>query len=376
VFTVFAVAIFVGRSQGIASVDEGQPSRPMQVAFIGNSMLYFNDFPRFFEIFSGQRIKQNSCLQGGGNIPSYWIEGNAMFPQFGTDEAIITTQRDGHILYDYGACTVPQLLTGTDDRLDDPGYAVPSDKNTTNKNPCREDHEYLEFSKEFLAKSTPQWDFIVVNDNTKDPARSKSRARSLQFLESFYVPLLQQTGAIPVLIWTHAYSNETTLVNLTRSMTDVANFTSLTIVGYKEYANLLKMHLPKEQTPRIAPVGMAFLTVYEENEALWHTLFHSDHLHASPSGTFLQGLCIYYTLFGEMPPKKSVVLNDMTTFWTTARMMQHAWEPPNPYPSRETASYLYDVAVRVLVEGHVPDCFIDYQNGESAAEDPPITPLV
>jgi hypothetical protein len=90
-------------------------------------------------------------------------------------------------------------------------------------------------------------------------------------------------------------------------------------------------------------------------------------LHASPSGTFLQGLCIYHTLFGELPDQRAVVRRDMASLWKTARMMQHAWEPPNPFPSRRRAAYLYNVAQRVLVQGHVPAAFINYQNGESAA---------
>ena len=63
---------------------------------------------------------------------------------------------------------------------------------------------------------------------------------------------------------------------------DVANFTSLTRVGYQAYVDLLKSYLPKKQALRIGPVGLAFLTVYEEDFDLWEKLFHSDHLHARP----------------------------------------------------------------------------------------------
>ena len=154
---------------------------------------------------------------------------------------------------------------------------------------------------------------------------------------------------------------------------DVANFTSLTAVGYQAYANMLRQYGFPDV--RIAPVGLAFLAVYDETFELWQTLFHNaDHLHASPSGTFLQGLVIYHTLFGEVPPKHQVLLRrrsddyDMSVWWKTARMMQHAWEPPNPFPTRKTADYLYGIAERVLVHGHVPASFIDYQSGEAAYE--------
>ena len=147
---------------------------------------------------------------------------------------------------------------------------------------------------------------------------------------------------------------------------DVANFTSLTRVGYQAYVDLLKLYLPKKQAPRIAPVGLAFLTVYEEDFDLWEKLFHSDHLHASPSGTFLQGCVIYYTLFGTMPNHDWVVRDNMASLWKRARMMQHAWDPPNPFPDKATAEYLYRVAERVMKEGHIPESFINYQNGEVA----------
>jgi hypothetical protein len=342
------------------------------VAFVGNSMFYFNDFPRFFQVFSQGRkqVSQNSCLHGGGSIPSLLLEGNSMYPQFGTPKAVITKHRH-HTIYDYGACTVEQLLTGIDLRLDDPGYARPTEANTTNLNPCREDAAYLSYAKNYFANeqpAQPYWDFVMLNDNTRDPARAKTREHSLQFLERFYVSWLLETRATPVFLWTHAYMVESIPTRNMTGLTDVANFTSLTGVGYKECAKLLASYLPEEQTPRIAPVGLAFLMVYEEQPEFWKTLFHSDHIHASPSGTFLQGCVVYYTLFGEMPPKDYVVRQNMESLWKTARMMQHAFEPPNPFPTRETAEYLYHIAERLMVNGEIPKSYIDYQNGEAAFE--------
>ena len=207
-----------------------------------------------------------------------------------------------------------------------------------------------------------------MNDNTRNPARAKSRAHSLQFLEQFYVPWLLETKATPVFLWPHAYSVASTPTRSMTGLEDVANFTSLTGVGYNEYAKLLQSYLPEEQTPRIAPVGLAFLLVHEEDPAIWATLFHSDHIHASPSGTWLQGCIVYATLFGELPPRDGVVRPNMTYLWKTARMMQHAWEPANPFPDAATASYLYRVAERIMIEGERPTSWVDYPNGEVAYE--------
>jgi hypothetical protein len=199
-------------------------------------------------------------------------------------------------------------------------------------------------------------------------------------LERFYVPWLLETGSTPVFLWTHAYSpkysckvqylDTTYLRNMTGlGLEDIANFTSLTQVGYQTYVDLLTSYLPSMQAPRIAPVWLVFLVVHEENHKLWKTLFHCDNLHASPSGSFLQGcIIIYYTLFGTMPNKNVVLRLNMASLWKRARMMQHAWEPPNPFPDLATATYLYRVAERIMLEGHVQKSFINYENGEVACE--------
>jgi hypothetical protein len=302
-----------------------------RVAFIGNSMLYFNDFPRFFIALSAdshRSVTQSSCLHGGGSIPSLMLEGNGMYTQFETPAAIIATssssddddddQANNFTLYDYGACTVPQLLTGRDDRLVDPGYSNTDEPvmllnnatNTTiivahNQNPCRADPHYCQYATQYFPHeiSTDYWDYIIINDNTRDPARLASRAHSLQFLEAFYVPmLLQQTNAVPIFLWTHAYTIPSSPTRNMTGLDDVSNFTSLTGVGYRNYVQLLSNHLPAYRQPKIAPVGLAFLLVYEERPDLWIRLFHNaDHLHASPSGTYLQGCIVYYALFGQMP---------------------------------------------------------------------------
>jgi len=363
-------------------------------------MLYFNDFPRFFEEISGGQggsvvVRQDSCLHGGASIASLLLEGNLMHPQFETTEAIIPGNDDagGHALHDYGACTVPQLLLGRDDRLVDPGYPVapPSGTDAYNSNPCRTDLAYREYAIEKFGNES----YIPRGGGgggfARNPARRSTRAHALQILERHYVPWLLETGSVPVFLWTHAYVPDYACgeKNATRNapsppppppppprnmsgLEDVAIFTSLTHAGIRAYVDLLGSHLPPAQHPRIAPVGLAFLVVYEEDVELWKTLFHCDNLHASPSGSFLQGCVVHHALFGTMPDRR-VALGDgggddadatIASLWKRARMMQHAWEPPNPLPDADTAEYLYRVAERVTMEGHVPKSYIDYQNGE------------
>jgi len=221
-----------------------------------------------------------------------------------------------------------------------------------------------------------------MNDNTRNPARLSTRELSKQILEAFHLPWILQVGATPVFLWTHAYiplSSSSSGNNRDMAgLEDIANFTSLTYVGLQEYAAVLAPHLDANHQPLIAPSGLAWLLIYEENLDLWKTLFHgADHIHASPSGTLLQGLVMYHTLFGELPDKNSLwdttsssSSSSIESLWQNARMMQHAWEPPNPFPTAPAVDYLYRIAERICIEGEIPKSFIPYQNGEAAYTPP------
>ena len=347
------------------------------VAFVGNSMFYFNDFPRFFQTLSEPTItiEQDCCLHGFASIPSLVKDGSGMYPQFKTEHSILPQPFHNKTLYDYGSCTVKQLLLGEDDALlDATNYSQQhetDDSNSThNQNPCVQDDNYRLFliEKHHNDTSRPSWDYVVINDNTRNPARNATRLASLATLQNIYIPWLQETGATPVFLWTHAYipfnvSNDRDMTGLE----DIANFTSLTGVGLRAYRDLLEQHL--STTPRIAPVGLAFLTIYEEEPEIWKSLFHNaDHLHASPSGTFLQACVVYHTLFGSLPDVTVLQTDEQVAdLWSTARMMQHDWEPPNPLPTLEQVQYLYSIAERIA-NGYIPKTYIDYENGETAYE--------
>lgn len=146
----------------------------------------------------------------------------------------------------------------------------------------------------------------------------------------------------------------------------VPEFTSLTYEGYKQYAALLEEKLPASQKPRIAPVGLAFLIVWEEKYELWERLFHVDKVHCSPLGTFLQACVLHHTLFGKMPKHAEVVRGDMSNLWLRARRFQPNKHRRTPFPTYEEAAYLYDVAARIAIRGHVPKTLVNYDNGEAA----------
>ena len=297
-----------------------------------------------------------------------------MHPQFATPAALLKEPsiRLNHSIYDYGACTPQQLVLGADDRLarfnDTESVSETAALSTSshNINPCHVDPIYLHWSMDYYKQQhiTVLWNYVVINDNTRNPARASTRAQALQSLRHEWLPILQASGATPVFLWTHAYT-PLTVRNMT-GMEDIANFTSLTYAGIQAYVRELEPFLSADQEPRIAASGLCFLAVYEDDRDMWHRLFHNaDHLHASPAGTLLQGLAVYHALFGTLPSRRAVTQSP-ASLWQTARMMQHAWEPPNPMPTFTEATYLYDVAERVLVQGKIPSSFINYTHGEVA----------
>jgi hypothetical protein len=77
---------------------------------------------------------------------------------------------------------------------------------------------------------------------------------------------------------------------------------------------------------------------------------------------------VYHTLFGSLPDVTVLQTDEQVAdLWSTARMMQHDWEPPNPLPTLEQVQYLYSIAERIA-NGYIPKTYIDYENGETAYE--------
>jgi hypothetical protein len=150
----------------------------------------------------------------------------------------------------------------------------------------------------------------------------------------------------------------------------VAVFTSLTHYGYEVYADQLQQYLPTSQRPRVAPVGIAFLVVWEENFNMWQRLFHVDEIHSSPLGTYLQGCVVHHTLFGKLPDQATALRGDMSRLWHDARRFQPGTHRTDSFPTYDEATYLYHVAHRVVVDKYVPRSFMRFSHGEAAEYTP------
>jgi hypothetical protein len=393
--TVLAVGIVIWLSLTLSPLVFRRPpvQEPINVAFVGNSFTFVNDLPRFIEALGNNHnvrsnartpiIHQDSMLHGSLSFSSLLSKGNGMTKWWHTNAAKIPDFRNGSsLLYDYGSCTIIQLLLGYDPNLsenNDNRYY----NNDDGSNPCFQSVDYLEYSQYYRnnKKNTTttkmmlgnKWDFVVLNDQSMNPAILSSRTKSIAVLQNSYAPLLLQAGAIPVLYSTHGYWR--TSINMTKALNphgqegaavkDVATFTSRLHRGYQLYARALRgANIPEV---RIAPVGLAFLTVWEENMSLWQRLFGMDEYHPTPLGTYLIGCVIYGTIF-EIEPPPSTTTQAINALFATARRLQLSGEDV-ALPTVEEALYLRSIAKRVTFLGHVPQSLRVYQTEEEEVYD-------
>lgn len=398
-----------------------------RVAFLGNSITFVNDLPRFMEALANatndntKHLIQDSCLHGSLSFRSFLQKGNGMYHKWQTTNAIIpnTSLYYSHmanssminpdaIIYDYGACTVNQLFFGYDEDL--------TVKNSNGKyrndgmNPCIKDknyYYYLQAKYEYrnsLGKIPSKWDFVVMNDQTVYPGIVSKRKRSLKVLTTKYAKLFKKLKtARPVFLATYGYmkasyqsgqqqqqdaaSDDDTTANADYNydttydtLGSMEEFTSRIWYGYQQYAKELGALLPASQQPIIAPVGPAFLMLYEENLSLWDKMFYDDGYHPSPHGSFLIGCVLYATLYGRLPSSNifdvasmpysssgtynndDSVSDDQYTIahlWKNARKMQMSDMGSNhPYPTIEEAKYLLYIAERVVFYGDLPSTLL------------------
>jgi hypothetical protein len=321
----------------------------LNVAFIGNSYLFINDIPRVMEVLSEDHIYQESVIHStGGSLGNLLLTGNGMYPRWKTDEAFLESYVNDNesnvTIYDYGLCTVAQILQGYDEILsygnEDGAYY------NDGKNPCIRDQNYFNYIDDKLSTSKFQWDYIVLVDQTKRMAVEEARQQSVYALSNAYGPLIEYTGAIPVIVDTHAFWSDST--NMT-GLVDIPTFQTLIYEGVLDYVQALAEVLPDWQSPVVAPVGLAFLVVYEENYNLWKKLFIEDNIHSSVHGSYLFSCVLYATLYGH-PPRRNMNTQTESVFARSRLLVGQ----DIAYPTSDEAYYYWRVAKRVALQGYIP----------------------
>jgi hypothetical protein len=106
-----------------------------------------------------------------------------------------------------------------------------------------------------------------------------------------YSPLLQHIGAGALIVQPHAccWSSDANMTGLE----DIHTFTSRIMDGAKIYKEFLNAETHMSKKAKIAPVGDAFLTVWEEDNDLWQKMFLADGIHPSVYGSYLYATVLY-----------------------------------------------------------------------------------
>lgn len=275
----------------------------IRIAFLGNSMLYFNDCPRILEQMLRtlcQKVYQDSCLRGGSTLVSLFNKGNGMQVKFASQAALKTIDGNERKIHDIGAPTVQALLD--------------------------------------VKSADEAWDFVVLNDHTQSPARDTTRFASLQVLRDRYLPLLQKSpGVVVTLLQTPAYKFKN--LRHTEDLGDFDSFTDRLASGYARYQQVLQR---EGMDCRVAPVGEAFRWLHHHHKDLWGKLYDQrDDFHPSPHGTWLEACVLYCTITQQAPPTYNA------SWWNACRRMQPPHQQAMPLPNALEAEELRQVACRV-----------------------------
>lgn len=291
----------VNNARKESSTKPSDDQNGVTVAFLGNSILYFNDTPRFLFNLGSKKIRhQNSCLRGGTTLTELYTLGNGMKRHgFATDNALMENGE-----YDIGSPTVHDLL-----------------------------------------QSNAKWDVVVMNEHTQGPARQSTREEFQSTLLQKYAPLISTNSPKATVIFVETAAYRLQGINNSQDLGTTEQFQQSIREGIQSYIQVL--HDNTSISARMAPVGTAFLHVHNENYDLWEKLFDPwDSFHPSPTGTFLQGCVLYCTIFGAAPPTCPGTREEIAALWTDARMM-HPKKKGNdgvPLPSVSEVEYLWKVA--------------------------------
>lgn len=323
------------------------------VAFIGNTYFMVNDVPRLLEGISTGHVFQQSVLHAGSSLSGIWKTGNGMYEIWQTETAIMDTDDYGNI-YDFGLCSVSQILASSDSSTTEDAMVYGNPYGTyydDGLNPCLVNAYYSDFVEVEILQDPVQWDYVILVDQTKRMAIPDARNQTTYILQNGYAPLLQRSGAIPVLVDTHAFwSNNSNMTGLS----DIPTFTKLIHEGVQSYASTLATLLPRRQKPIIAPIGIAYLVIYEENYGLWETLFLDDAIHSSKTGSYLFVTVLYTTIFQHLPPAPEFDSSSTKKYYSNNENHDSNDEEEEDYYTDSEMYYLFDDSRKLIGNSDYP----------------------
>lgn len=159
-------------------------------------------------------------------------------------------------------------------------------------------------------------------------------------------------------------SSSSTTDSVYTTLGNVSEFTSLIHYGYHLYASALRDLLRRQQRPIVAPVGLCYLLVHDENYPFWcDKLFCDDGYHPSPHGTFVMGATLYASIYGRLPilQRNYDRSSSLQYLWSRALKMQMSdMGTSKPYPSWEEAQYLLSIVKRIVPYGEQPRSLLSF----------------
>ena len=301
-------AELVSTSRQDKSSDDTHEST-IRVAHLGNSIQYYNDFSRLLGHLLKKRyhnVIQDSCLRGGATLTSLAEKGNDMAQKFHSPAAL---RSDGS--FDIGSPTVADVLS-------------------------------------------QKWDFVIMNDYTQGPARNDTKTKSIDTLQSIYLPQLSDSdGSLPttvIFLMTAAYRKP---AKHSSELGSFDEFTAKLEVGYAEYQALVP-------GSKVAPGGLAYQHIHQHYPIVWKGLYAHDNFHPSPHGTLLFAYIVFSIITDSVPP-----LEYSYEWWQTARYMQPPEEDPLPLPTVEEAKFLRQIACLVCGFASNGTCLNDGDDEQS-----------
>lgn len=226
------------------NIQVGEILKPqtLRLAFVGNSIQYVNDCPKYLENMLQHHyssITQEACLQGGATLVSL-MEGSSCMPTFVSDATFKTTQSTERVL-------------------------------------------------------KQKWDYVIMNDQTQAPVRRNSRENTIRILKERYLPLINPSTTV-IFIMTAAYRKTITgPINNSQDLGTFDEFTESLKQGYIEYASIFP-------NAKIVPLGLAYQYIKRNYDTkVFNSLYETDEYHPSPHGTYLEA-CILYCIIEEREP--------------------------------------------------------------------------
>ena len=278
---------------------EGEGSR-MRLAWLGNSLSYFNDLPDLLKEFATSDMGGPSelaiatCVRSGGGLPSLAADGCG-----------------------------PMLSKGV--------VGAPAKNIETLLKPVH-----------FAGWEGLGWDAVVLQDHSLHAVRPAQRATTQLVLRQKYAPLLLQTGRGGVPVRTLIFQTWGYLRAVRGShelgqfgKKHFENMNQLAVDGTDAYRETLEQAgVPVE----VVPIAEAWQIVASERRHLFSSLFSFDGHNPGVAGTYLVAAILYASISGRDPRPVRVK--------TCGRK-----DPCHNALTDADLSYLRDVAARAVTQG-------------------------